>query len=281
MTITAAPQRQIPTSVPQLRWTTRRHRRPVRIALQRPAVPRPGSASRRITPPMPCSCRPCCRSRPAAVPRTAVTARSRRITARPSARRCWMLERWSARPRRPRTRAPRASAWARPGAAQGQGPGAAWRHDRRGQGAGHGNLRHAGMLKAGPGREAQGCRASTTTTTTSTPRRSSTARSSARTASRTASTPWIRCARPASRSAAAASSAWARRAARAPACWRNWPTWRRRPNRCRSTTWCRCPARRWKTRRRSTPSSSCAPSPWRASSCRLQHGAPVGRAARR
>ena len=63
-------------------------------------------------------------------------------------------------------------------------------------------------------------------------------------------------------------TAWVNRAACVPRCWRNWPTSIRRPNRCRSTIWSRLPARRWKMRRRSIPSSSFVPSPPRASPCR-------------
>ena len=74
-----------------------------------------------------------------------------------------------------------------------------------------------GMLTAGAGQAAQGRRASTTTTTTSTPRRSTTARSSPPAPTRTGSTRSARCARPASMSAAAASSAWARARTTAPA----------------------------------------------------------------
>jgi biotin synthase len=51
--------------------------------------------------------------------------------------------------------------------AQGQGPGEGRRDGRRGEGAGHGNLRHAGHAQPGPGGNAQGRRAWTTTTTTS------------------------------------------------------------------------------------------------------------------
>ncbi len=52
----------------------------------------------------------------------------------------------------------------------------------------------------------------------------------------------------------------ARRAGR-----RSWPTSTRTPSRCPSTTWCRSKARRCTARTSSTRSSSCAPSPWRAS----------------
>src|SRR5665213_4539864 len=59
-------------------------------------------------------------------------------------------------------------------------------------------------------------RASTSTTTTSTRRRNSTARASPRAITRTGSPRWRACAVRASLSAAAASSAWANRGARAP-----------------------------------------------------------------
>ena len=86
------------------------------------------------------------------------------------------------------------------------------RDGREREGAGPGNLRHAGHARS-TGRRKR-CRrpAWTTTTTTSTPRRSSTATSSPPASTRTASTRWRACATPASRSAAAASSAWANRA---------------------------------------------------------------------
>ena len=67
-----------------------------------------------------------------------------------------------------------------------------------------------GMLTRRAGPPAQAKRASTTTTTISTPRPSSTARSSPRAPTRTGSTRSRTCAKPASMSAAAASSAWAR-----------------------------------------------------------------------
>ena len=74
-----------------------------------------------------------------------------------------------------------------------------------------------GMLTPGAGAAAEAAAASTTTTTTSTPRRSSTARSSPPAPTRTGSTRSTRCATPASMSAAAASSAWARARRTAPA----------------------------------------------------------------
>ena len=67
-----------------------------------------------------------------------------------------------------------------------------------------------GMLTAAAGAAAEGLRASTITTTTSTPRPSSTARSSPRAPIRIAWKRSTMCAQPASTSAAAASSAWAR-----------------------------------------------------------------------
>lgn len=62
-----------------------------------------------------------------------------------------------------------------------------------------------------------------------------------------------------------ASSAWARRPATAPPCSSSWSGSSRTRSRCRSTCWSRCPARRWRTSRIWTPSSTCAPSPWPAS----------------
>ena len=67
-----------------------------------------------------------------------------------------------------------------------------------------------GMLTGPQASRLQATPASTTTTTTSTPRRNITARSSPRAPIRTGSTRWRMCATPASMSAAAASSAWAR-----------------------------------------------------------------------
>jgi biotin synthase len=77
------------------------------------------------------------------------------------------------------------------------------------------------------------------------------------------------CATPASTSAAAASSAWARRAARAPADRRaGQPDAAARIGADQPLVqWSR--ARRWRSApSRSIRSSSCAPSPWRASRCR-------------
>ena len=91
------------------------------------------------------------------------------------------------------------------------------RHGRRREGARARDLRHARHADAVAGRRASSKAASTTTTTTSTPRRSSTARSSPRGPTRIASTRSTRCAPPASMSAAAASSAWARARTTAPA----------------------------------------------------------------
>ena len=70
-----------------------------------------------------------------------------------------------------------------------------------------------GMLSDRPGANSSRTPDSTTTTTISTPRRSSTARLSPRANTRSAWIRWAQCARLASRSAAAASSAWANRAA--------------------------------------------------------------------
>ena len=66
--------------------------------------------------------------------------------------------------------------------------------DPRGEGAGPGDLRHAGHALGRPGQGAARPPAWTTTTTTSTPRRSSTARSSTPANSRTASTRSRTCA---------------------------------------------------------------------------------------
>ena len=86
------------------------------------------------------------------------------------------------------------------------------RHGRGRQGAGARDLRHARHADRAAGAAAEGRPASTITTTTSTPRRNSTARSSPRAPIRIASRRSTMCATPASMSAAAASSAWARRA---------------------------------------------------------------------
>ena len=118
------------------------------------------------------------------------------------------------------------------------------RHGRGRQGARAGNLRHARHADADAGRPPQETPASTTTTTTSTPRRSTTARSSPPAPTRTGSTRWPRCAPPASMSAAAASSAWAKARTTAPACSRRSPACRCIRKACRSTCWCRSRARR-------------------------------------
>ena len=94
--------------------------------------------------------------------------------------------------------------------AQGSRPRCGLRHGRGRQGAGAGDLRHARHADRSPGAAAEGRPASITTTTTSTPRRSSTTTSSPPAPIRIASTRSIMCATPASMSAAAASSAWAR-----------------------------------------------------------------------
>ena len=86
------------------------------------------------------------------------------------------------------------------------------RHGRRRQGARARDLRHARHAHRRPGAAAERRRASISTITTSTPRRSSTKRSSPRAPTGTAWRRSTACATPASTSAAAASSAWARRA---------------------------------------------------------------------
>ena len=86
------------------------------------------------------------------------------------------------------------------------------RRDGRGRGrARPRDLRDARHADAGRRRRGSRTPASTTTTTTSTRRRPTTARSSRRAPTRIASTRSRPCATPASRCAAAASSAWARR----------------------------------------------------------------------
>ena len=227
------------------------------------------------------SFRRCCRSRPAAAPRTAPTARRRRaidtgVEADEADGRSTTVLRRGAAP--PRTPAPRASAWARPGAARRTATSSRCSSMVQGvQGAGPGDLLHAGHAEATARPSSSRTPASTTTTTTSTPRRSSTARSSPRATTRTASTRWSACATPASRSAAAASSAWARSRADRAGLMAQLASLDPHPESCRSTTWCRSKARRCTgTGRRSTRSSSCAPSRWRASRMPRGHGAPVG-----
>ena len=93
------------------------------------------------------------------------------------------------------------------------------RHGRGRQGAGHGDLHDARHARPRAGRAARHRPVSTTTTTISIPPSATTARSSPRAPSPTA---WIRShmsATPASRSAAAASSAWAKRRSTASTCW--------------------------------------------------------------
>ena len=58
--------------------------------------------------------------------------------------------------------------------------------------------------------------------------------------------------------------------ATARACCTRWPPCPSIRRACRSTRWCRSPARRWATARRSTRWNSCAPSRWRASCARAR-----------
>ena len=142
--------------------------------------------------------------------------------------------------------------------------------DGRGrEGAGPRDLRHARHAQA-PARPS-GCatRGSTTTTTTSTPRPSSTARSSARAPTTTGSTRSSTCAAPGSTCAAAASSAWASRAATAPALIAQLASLDPHPESVPINALVQVagtPLRRHASR--SIRSSSCAPSPRRASPCR-------------
>ena len=101
--------------------------------------------------------------------------------------------------------------------AEGPRPRQGLRHDRGRARDGARDLRHARHADQCAGEAAEGSPASITTTTISTPRRNSTARSSPRAPIRSGSTRSIMCATPASMSAAAASSAWARAPTIAPA----------------------------------------------------------------
>ena len=94
--------------------------------------------------------------------------------------------------------------------AQGPRPRQGLRDDRGRARDGARDLRHARHAEQCAGEAAERIRASITTTTISTPRRNSMARSSPRAPIRSGSTRSIMCATPASMSAAAASSAWAR-----------------------------------------------------------------------
>ena len=101
---------------------------------------RPKSSSRR-----------CCRSRPAAAPRTAATARRRRATTPASRPTKLMPTRRRASTRRSAAKAPapRASAWARPGAARRTATSRKVADDGpRSEGAGPGDLRDARHARA-------------------------------------------------------------------------------------------------------------------------------------
>ena len=132
-----------------------------------------------------------------------------------------------------------------------------------------------GMLTPRPGASGSPRRGSITTITISTPRPSIMATSSPRARfERPARHAGAMCARRGSTCAAAGSSAWARRARTASASSTRSPRCRGIPKACRSTRWCRSRARCWATCsptrrwRRSTTSSSSAPSRWRGSRCR-------------
>ena len=126
-----------------------------------------------------------------------------------------------------------------------------------------------GMLTRRAGANAEAMRASTTTTTTSTPRRNITARSSRTRTYQDRLDTLARCARPASMSAAAASSAWARAEDDRVGMIHALATLPEHPEsvpinmlmQVEGTPLGRQP-------RRSMRSISCAPSRWRASPCR-------------
>ena len=169
---------------------------------------------------------------------------------------------------RPRRAAPAASAWAPPGARRRTATSrmsAPWSRASRRWGS-RPARRSACSRRRRPAASSRA--ASTTTTTTSTPRRSSTARSSPPAPTRIGSTRSTRCATPASMSAAAASSAWARARTTAPACSPRSQACRSIRKACRSTCWCRSRARRSPGERSSIRWSSCAPSRSPASACR-------------
>ncbi len=94
--------------------------------------------------------------------------------------------------------------------AEGPRPRPGLRHGGRRQGARARDLRDAGHAGGRAGEAAEGFQASTITITTSTPRRNITARSSPPAPIRTGSIRSAMCAKPASTSVAAASSAWAK-----------------------------------------------------------------------
>ena len=110
-----------------------------------------------------------------------------------------------------------------------------------------------GMLTRRAGARAEGRRASTTTTTISTRRRLTTAKSSRRAPTRIGSTRCRPCATPASTSAAAAFSAWARTSWIARSCCTRSRRCRSIRRACRSISWCRCPARRCTAREKPDP----------------------------
>ena len=190
---------------------------------------------------------------------------------------------------RPRRRARSASAWARPGASPRTATCDALCAMVRGrEGDGPRDLHDARHADREPGAGARRRRPRLLQPQSSTPRPNIMARSSPRGPSRSGSTRWSMSATPASRSAAAGSSAWARAARTASASSTRSRPCRAIPKACRSTRWCRSrarcsatcsPARRW---RRSTTSSSSAPSPSPASPCRARWSAcrPAARACR-
>ncbi len=161
-----------------------------------------------------CRFRRCSRSRPAAARRTApIVRKARRYDDRRARGKA------DAARRRARRSARRARCRRQPllhgrglALAQGPRPRAGLRHGRGRQGAGARDLRHARHADRRSRRGGSRTPASTTTITTSTRRPNSTARSSPRGPIRIASRRSSMCALPASMSAAAASSAWARRA---------------------------------------------------------------------
>ena len=164
-----------------------------------------------------CNAPRCCRSRPVTAPRIAVIARSPSAT-RPdwTRNRCYRPPRCWRRRGPPRNRARAGSAWARPGAVPRKRIyRQSWPWCRP--------SRTSGWKPASRSASSRTARPNScgrpdwiTTTTISTPPRSFTGTSSPPTPIRIGSIPCAKCARPASRCAAAASSAWVKRASTAP-----------------------------------------------------------------
>ena len=109
-----------PRREPTARWSVAEVEALLRPAVQRSARRAPTRRIARTTRPMRCSSRRCCRSRPGAARRIAPTVRRRRAMTPASTRGAAAARRGRRRRRPPPRRpAPRASAWARPGAARG------------------------------------------------------------------------------------------------------------------------------------------------------------------